>query len=338
VAGNYAYVAHQNGWGGLAVIDITNPAAPVQVGHVSTSTLDHSNPSYGVELLGTRAYLSTQDGVQVLDISNPTAPTLVTTVANTQVSWDLEVDGGYLYLTSWYRETLDIFDLSNPTAPTLVGSLSVGHPSGVAVAGNTVLLANSLFANGDPSVFLVDATNKTTPLLLDSATAVNGGIYNFGNFIETIVAGNHVFLLPLVHIDVFRFSLGADEPPTCASAQVDASELWPPNHHLVDVSITGVVDPEGSAVSVSVTGVTQDEPVNGQGDGDTSPDAVLEAGRVLVRAERAQNGNGRVYRVAFSATDGSGSTCVGAVSLGVPKSQSGQPPVDDGQIYDSLVP
>ena len=85
--------------------------------------------------------------------------------------------------------------------------------------------------------------------------------------------------------------------------------------------------------------MTQDEPVNGRDDGDTSPDAVLQGDKVLLRIERGGNGNGRVYRVNFSANDGQGGVCNGSVNVTVPKSmQSGNTAVDDGQIYNSTLP
>ena len=43
------------------------------------------------------------------------------------------------------------------------------------------------------------------------------------------------------------------------------------------------------------TPVTQDEPVNGLGDGDTGPDAVTLSDGILLRAERSGTGDGRVY-------------------------------------------
>ena len=63
--------------------------------------------------------------------------------------------------------------------------------------------------------------------------------------------------------------------------------LWAPNHQLVPIAIKGVTDPDEESVTITVTGVTQDEPVNGKGDGNTSPDAVIQAGAASVRAERA---------------------------------------------------
>src|SRR5947208_600909 len=83
------------------------------------------------------------------------------------------------------------------------------------------------------------------------------------------------------------------------------------------------------ALSVTVTGVNQDEPLNGLGDGDTSPDARAgsQSNDVLLRAERSGGGNGRVYRIAFRASDGKGGTCEGAATVAVPHDQ-GKPAVN----------
>ena len=64
-------------------------------------------------------------------------------------------------------------------------------------------------------------------------------------------------------------------PPVCTALETSLETLWPPNHKLRLVTVTGATDPEGDDLVTAVTGVTQDEPVNGLGDGDVSPDAVL---------------------------------------------------------------
>ena len=90
--------------------------------------------------------------------------------------------------------------------------------------------------------------------------------------------------------------------------------------------VMGVTDPDGDSVTITVTGVTQDEPVNAKDDGNTSPDAVIQAGAALVRAERSGTGNGRVYEISFKADDGKGGSCTGKVKVGVPRSmQMGRP-------------
>ncbi len=111
-----------------------------------------------------------------------------------------------------------------------------------------------------------------------------------------------------------------NEPPTCANAVADPATLRVPNHRFRTVEVTSVGDPDGDAVSLEVTGVTQDERVDGTGDGSTSPDAALSGtpGAVRLRAERRAGGDGRVYRVAFTAVDSKGGSCAGMVKVGVP--------------------
>ena len=114
------------------------------------------------------------------------------------------------------------------------------------------------------------------------------------------------------------------------------------DHKMHQVDITGVTDPDATyiMVTIEITAVTQDEPVNGLGDGDSSPDAVIQPGypadSALIRAERSGTGNGRVYQIAFVADDGFES-CTSQVGLAVPHSRKSTA-VDDGQDYDSTSP
>lgn len=128
-----------------------------------------------------------------------------------------------------------------------------------------------------------------------------------------------------------------NQPPDCSKAVPSMLMLWPPNHKLVTVDIRGVTDPDNDPVSIKIAGITQDEPVNGLGDGDTGPDGFgIGTGQVQLRAERTGNGNGRVYTIAFTGDDGQGSTCNGKVAIGVPHDQGkGSTAIDDGQSYDS---
>jgi K319L-like, PKD domain len=161
----------------------------------------------------------------------------------------------------------------------------------------------------------------------------------------TVGRGGQTFVFELMVTDGFGGS-GTDQvqivikkfnaPPDCAVARPSRSVLWPPDHKLLPVDILGV---SSADVVIAITGVTQDEPVNGWGDGDTSPDALVQGSRALLRAERSGRGNGRVYHVHFMGTDAEGQTCTGAVAVGVPHSRRpGCPPVDDGDLYDSTLP
>ena len=130
--------------------------------------------------------------------------------------------------------------------------------------------------------------------------------------------------------------------PVCTAATTGLGLLWPPNHKLVNGQIAGVTDVDpGDVITLTITGITQDEPVNGEADGNTSPDATIGAnGAFKVRAERSGQGDGRVYRVAFSASDGEGGECSGVARIGVPHDQGGQPvPIDSAPpSFNSLLP
>jgi len=79
------------------------------------------------------------------------------------------------------------------------------------------------------------------------------------------------------------------------------------------VTLAGATDADGDTLRYHIDGVTQDEYVTGVGD-DTSPDATLTAAgadsnQVLVRSEANSRFDGRVYRIAFTVSDGRGGVC-----------------------------
>jgi len=63
-----------------------------------------------------------------------------------------------------------------------------------------------------------------------------------------------------------------------------------------------------------------------------------EGGGVVVRAERSGEGNGRVYTIWFTASDGQGGESAGSVQVCVPHDNAHLDCVDDGQSYNSLGP
>jgi uncharacterized repeat protein (TIGR01451 family) len=108
--------------------------------------------------------------------------------------------------------------------------------------------------------------------------------------------------------------------PTITNATADPSVLWPPNHRMVNVTVSyDVTDncplPPGSCT----LDVTSNEPVLGRGSGHTSPDwIVLDDHHVLLRAERAGNGNGRIYTITITCTDSGGNSSTENVEVTVP--------------------
>lgn len=131
----------------------------------------------------------------------------------------------------------------------------------------------------------------------------------------------------------------SNQPPSCKATPSPAL-LWPPNHKMVLIGIRGITDPDNDPVTVTILKIRQDEPINGLGDGDTSPDGSgVGTPTAKVRSERSGKGNGRVYTIDLEASDGRGGTCQGQVKVGVPHDQgNGKVPIDDGPIYDSTKP
>jgi hypothetical protein len=125
----------------------------------------------------------------------------------------------------------------------------------------------------------------------------------------------------------------------CTTAGPSADELWPPNHKFRGVSVIGVTDASGNPANVVITEVFQDEPTNDVGDGNTCPDATgMGSGEVRVRAERSGTLDGRIYHLRFTASDPSGGSCVGEVTVCVPHDQGHKPQcVDQGPLFNSGV-
>jgi len=108
--------------------------------------------------------------------------------------------------------------------------------------------------------------------------------------------------------------------PTFTVATANPSVLWPPNHRMVPITFTvqatDAIDP---APVIQLVSVTSNQPINGTGDGDESPDWVINGPfSIDLRAERAGSQD-RIYTITYSATDLYGN--VGTASITVVVSQ-----------------
>jgi cysteine-rich repeat protein len=126
-------------------------------------------------------------------------------------------------------------------------------------------------------------------------------------------------------------------PPDCSAAEPSVAELWPPNHALVPVGITGVTDPDGDPLVVTITAIAQDEPLDATGDGATCPDGTgVGIDTASLRSERSGQGDGRVYHVAFRAVDRCNAACTGSVAVCVRHDQGRNGACGDGgPLFDS---
>lgn len=110
--------------------------------------------------------------------------------------------------------------------------------------------------------------------------------------------------------------------PSISNVSASPNSLWPPNHKMRDVTINYNAADNCSPVTNSLS-VASNEPINGTGDGDTAPDwIVIDDHHVKLRAERAGNGNGRVYTITITSVDDCGNTATTTTTVLVPHNNS----------------
>lgn len=128
-------------------------------------------------------------------------------------------------------------------------------------------------------------------------------------------------------------------PPVIDSIRLSRTTLWPPNHRLVPVFVRVQATDACGPIRARIIEVTSNEPSNGLGDGNTSSDyeisrpargllrklrgrvtdwQLISPLRVLLRAERAGNGDGRVYTITVEVRDGADNAATESVEVFVP--------------------
>jgi len=116
-----------------------------------------------------------------------------------------------------------------------------------------------------------------------------------------------------------------DTAPPVLAPVAEKTTLWPANHKMVDITIrANAKDNTGERVTLSAS-VASNEPQNGLGDGDTSPDwtepgidQVKGIIALKLRAERSGTGSGRIYTITITGRDSSGNTAQAKVEITVP--------------------
>ncbi len=110
------------------------------------------------------------------------------------------------------------------------------------------------------------------------------------------------------------------QAPVVNNVSTTPSRLWPPNHKMVDVAVG--FDLSDSCGGTCALTVSSNEPPNGTGDGETSPDwSVVDSHHVQLRAERSGKGNGRTYTLTLTCTDAAGNATVKKTTVFVPHNQ-----------------
>jgi hypothetical protein len=191
ISGNHAYTSHYVD--GLAIYDISNPQAPVEIGHTNYVPQGQASVS-GVAVTGNYAYVANaDDGLRVYDISDPAHPQ---NIGHTNDSTALRayasgvvVFGNYVYLANG-TDGMRIYDVSNTAQPSNVGHISVGYGNCITVGAPD----NTLYV-GANSLGLYDiTTHPASPSLIGQASTSG----------HLAVAGDLVYVSGYLGLDAYR--------------------------------------------------------------------------------------------------------------------------------------
>ncbi len=154
VSGDFAYVAAYND-AGLSIINISNPANPVEVGYIQDDLNKRLNGPFGVYVSGSYAYVaSTSDNaISIVNISNPTNPVEVGNLSddsttNIQSPRSIVVSGNYAYLACSTSDSITIIDVSNVTRPRQAGVIKDTESPEGAGSATTLDEVNDIYVSG----------------------------------------------------------------------------------------------------------------------------------------------------------------------------------------------
>ena len=340
-----------DGFGGITNSQVSIHIANVNHAPVSQPPANMTVPEGSfVNLIGQGTDPDTEEQSQLFYTWTQTAGpavTLTTIGANTSFTAPIVTAGGDPNAQVTLTFALGVVDPNGASSTNSVDVLvaNVNHtPTAIAGNNQTVNEGSSVTLNGSassdpdsdalayswvqvsgPAVTLSSA-NTAFPQFTAPFVGTAGATLQFQLTVNDGFGGTNTATTTITVNNI-------NNPPDVSRAHPSVSTLWPPNHSMVQISILGVIDAEHNS-TITITGVTQDEPTNGNGDGDTDVDAVINCdGTVLLRAERAGNGNGRVYHIHFTASDFEGSAS-GVVKVSVPHNKK-DTAIDGGELYDS---
>ena len=125
----------------------------------------------------------------------------------------------------------------------------------------------------------------------------------------------------------------ADETAPVLVLAASPTQLWPPNHKMVPITLTATAtDNCGETLSQQpkIVKVESNEDDNGQGDGNTTGDWEITGELTLnLRAERSGGGSGRIYTITIEAVDTAGNIGSGTVLVKVAHDQGNDDDDDD---------
>jgi hypothetical protein len=206
-------------------------------------------------------------------------------------------------------------------------AVAVAVHDGTVVVGDPERTVNGEISAGAADIFQFNGTSWVLVQTItppDAGTEINSPFGKFfGSALDIgpsgIIAGAHTDSSVAVGAGAaYIFSPSETNQLVIVSASASPNRLFPPNHKFVPVTVS--LTTQGTGVTCKITSVSSNQPINGTGDGNTSPDWIVTGDlTVLLRAERAGNiKTDRIYTITVQCTDAFGNTATTNVHVTVP--------------------
>ncbi len=221
VVGSLVYITDL--WGFLYIVDVSNPAIPVEVGR-----FNGEGGFIRLHIVGNLAYVTEEFGpLRIIDVSNPAAPTEVGSFDALEYPRGVYVQGHLAFIGA-YDEGLRIIDVSNPAAPVEVGVFDTpGKVEDVQVVDTLVYITDH-----EEGLRIIDVSNPAVP--------VEVGFFDPpGNVWGVLVTGDLVYVTYYVRDDqtetftwgTFILRVGDTTP---SPAPVPDALLFPETGYSID--------------------------------------------------------------------------------------------------------
>lgn len=200
-------------------------------------------------------------------------------------------------------------------APVLTCPANIVASNDPGLCSRSVSFAAGVTGTPAPVVtYKIGSTTITSPHVFPvGTTTVNVSAINGGGFATCS----------------FTVTINDTEAPVISNVSASPAMLWPPNHKMKDVTVSYSSTDNCPGPITCTLSVSSNEPVNGLGDGNTTPDwIVVNNHLVKLRAERSGTGNGRIYTITIRCTDQYGNTRTATTTVLVPHDMSPTPPAN----------
>lgn len=217
---------------------------------------------------------------------------------------------------------------SFPAGTVTVDCFAYDFHNNYAFDSFDVTVTNGLPVVTVPSNINVEATSPNGAVVTFTATATEGATVTCtppsgSTFAIGTTAVNCTATNPAgSDTEVFQVRVRDTIAPILINVSANPNALWPPDHKMIPVTVSALaIDAGDASPTITITGVTSNQPVNGGGDGNTSPDwEITGPTTVKLRSERTGTQD-RVYTITIQATDDSGNSSTATLEVLVTQSR-----------------